>query len=67
MCVSLWGVSECIPGSVALSQVLPTVSLWHVITAVPLRGRFSYVSGNFPSKGGEWWWWQWSGIKFGGL
>lgn len=40
MCVSIWGVPECILGSVALSQVLPTLSLGYVTIAVPLRGRF---------------------------
>lgn len=63
MCVSIWGVSEFILGSVALSQMLLTLSLWHVITAVPLRGRFWYARGNLPSKGREWWCWHWSGIK----
>lgn len=38
MCVCL-GVSEYILGSVSPSPVQPTGSLWHVITAVPLRGR----------------------------
>lgn len=49
MCVSIWGVSECIPGSVALSQVLDCIFVaWDHCCA--FKREVLICEGQFPKQ-----------------